>query len=53
MQSAGTRANTQEIMQNIATMFGLARTESLNREDVLRGEIKDHTSIIGENITNI
>ena len=37
----------------MATMFGLARTESLNREEVLRGEIKDHMSTIGKNITNI
>ena len=40
IQSAETMANTQEIMRNMATMLGLARTESLNREDVLRDEFQ-------------
>ena len=34
----------------MATMFGLARNESLNREEVLRCEIEDHTGAIGTKI---
>ena len=31
--------NNQDMMQNMAQMFGMARTESLQREEALRSEI--------------
>ncbi len=50
---AQSAANTGQIMQNMAKMFGVARQETLDREDALRGEIKDHMSAIGDNVEMI
>ena len=46
-------ANTKDIMENMAKMFGMARSESLQREDVLRGEIQEHMSTVQSSIGNL
>ena len=50
---AQSAANTDQIMQNMAKMSGMTRQENLDREEALRGEIKDHMGTTADNVEKI
>ena len=48
-----TAANTEKLMQSMAQMFGMARQESLQREEVLRSEICETAKATSNDATGL